>query len=250
MSEATEDIPWRSTLVLYSTLAGSCKLIPVPFIDDIIQGLVVRRMLNQLLAHHGCEADSVALDRLTRERTGCPLGCLYSLVLYPLKKIVKKALFFLAFKDFLDESSKWFHRGYLVQFAAQGDLLTARELSDEHRLWPVALAIEETCAEADMKRLTELLRRAFSGSRASLRVAARGLWKIGRTARKAPMPEAAAGAALEQVESDPGDLEAALEAFSVEVWKESEHLVALERRFLVKLKETAKRYQAGRVTKA
>ncbi|MDG1484592.1 MAG: hypothetical protein P8R54_33705 [Myxococcota bacterium] len=247
MSEATEDIPWRSTLVLYSTLAGLCKLIPLPFIDDIIQGFVVRRMLNQILAHHDCEADSIALDRLTRERTGCPLGCLYALVLYPIKKILKKIFFFLAFKDFLDESSRWFHRGYLVQFAAQGNLLTARELSDEHRLWPVALAIEETCAETDTKRLTELLRRAFSGSRASLRIAARGLWTIGRTARKDPVPEAAVGAALEQVESDPGDLGTALEAFSTEVWKESEHLVALERRFLVKLKETAKRYQTGRV---
>ena len=220
MSETNEPAPWRSTLVLYSTLAGMCKLIPLPFIDDIIQGVVIRRMLNQLLAHHNCEADSVALDRLTRERTGCPLGCLYSLVLYPIKKILKKVLFFLSFKDFVDESSKWFHRGYLVQFAAQSALLTARELSDEHRLWPVALAIEETCAETDTTQFMELLQRVFSGSQASLRHAARQLWKVGRTARKAAVPEAAVGAALEQVESDPGELGSVLEAFSTEVWKE------------------------------
>ncbi len=246
MSETTEPVPWRSTLILYSTLAGMCKLIPLPFIDDIIQGFVVRRMINQLLAHHDCEADSAALDRLTRERTGCPLGCLYTLVLYPIKKILKKILFFLAFKDFIDESSKWFHRGYLIQFAAQGELLTARELSDEHRLWPVALAIEETCAETDTKRFTRLLRRAFSGSRASLRIAARRLWKVGHTARKEDEAEEVMGTALEKVESDPGELGGALEAFSTEVWKESDHLVALEQRFLAKLKETAKRYQAGR----
>ncbi|MFT5683452.1 MAG: hypothetical protein ACI8RZ_004384 [Myxococcota bacterium] len=247
MSETTEPVPWRSTLVLNSTLSGLCKLIPLPFIDDIIQGFVVRYMINQILAHHDLTADSAALDRLTRERTGCPLGCIYTLVLYPIKKILKKVLFFLAFKDFVDESSKWFHRGYLIQFAAQSELLGARELSDPHRLWPVALAIEETCAETDMKRFTRLLKRAFSGSRVSLRIASRKLWRMVGAERKRDDAEAAVGTALGQVEVDSGELESTLAAFSAEVWKESDHLVALEQKFLVKLEETAKRYQAGQV---
>ncbi len=247
MSSPTEPVSWRSTLVLYSTLAGLCKLIPLPFIDDIVQGFVVRRMVGQLLAHHDITADSTALDRLTRERQGCPLGCLYTLFLYPIKKILKKILFFLAFKDFIDESSRWFHRGYLIQFAAQGELLTQRIVSDEHRLWPAALAIEETCAETDTKRFARLLRRAFSGSSLSLRIAARKLWRLVGAERRRDDAEEAVGTALEQVEADPGELGDALSAFSAEVWKESDHLLDLERRFLVKLKETAKRYQAGRI---
>ena len=42
------------------------------------------------------------------------------------------------------------------------------------------------------------------------------------------------------------ELDSTLEAFSAEVWKESEHLVALEQCFVDKVAETAKRYQKGR----
>ena len=247
MSESTEAVPWRQTLVLYSTLAGLCKFIPIPFIDDIIQGFVVRRMVRQLLAHHDIEADDAALDRLTRERSGCPLGCLYTLVLYPIKKILKKILFFLAFKDFVDESSKWFHRGYLIQYAAQSGMITQRTLAGEHGLWPAALAIEETCAETDTKQFTRLLRRAVSGSRVSLRLASRKLWRLVGAERKREDAEEAVGTALEKVEEEHSELDSTLEAFSVEIWKESDHLISLEQRFVEKIKVTAERYQKGRV---
>ena len=241
--EPGEDVPWRQTLILYSTLAGLCKLIPIPFIDDITQGYVVRRMMRLLLEQHGIEADSTALERLTRERQGCPLGCLYTLVLYPIKKIIRKVLFFLAFKDFLDESSKWFHRGYLVQYAAQTNMLEQRTLAREVRLWPVSLAIEETCAATDTRRFTSLLKRAFSGSRLSLRIAAKKLRQIVGAERKREDAEAAVGTALATVEQDHAELDSALAAFSDEVWKESDHLVALEQRFLDTLKETATRFE-------
>jgi len=250
MSENTETVPWRQTLILYSTLAGLCKFIPIPFVDDIIQGFVVRRMLQQILALHGIEADSTDLERLTRERSGCSLGCLYTLFLYPIKKILKKILFFLAFKDFADESSKWFHRGYLVQFGAQTGHITQRTLSDEHLLWPVTLAIEETCAATDTKRFTHLLRRVFSGSRASLRMAARRLWRAVGAERKQSdkaAAEAAVGLALQKVETEHAELDSTLEAFSAEVWKESEHLLALEETFIEKIAETTKRYQRGQL---
>ena len=245
MTEENDAVPWRQTLVLYSTLAGLCKFIPLPFIDDIIQGFVVRRMFRQLLALHGIEADGSALEHLTRERVGCPLGCLYTLILYPIKKILKKILFFLAFKDFADESSKWFHRGYLVQFGVQSGHITQRTLSEEVQLWPAILAIEEACAATDTKRFTRLIHRALSGSRASLRIASRQLWRTVGSERKQADAEAAVGEALQKVESDHVELDSTLEAFSAEVWKESEHLISLEQKFIEKLAETTQRYQEG-----
>ena len=246
MSEQTSPAPWRQTLILYSTMAGMCKFIPIPFVDDIVQGFVVRRMIRVLLAEHGIVADTEALERLTRERPGCPLGCIYTLVLYPIKKILKKILFFLAFKDFADESSKWFHRGYLVQYAAQAELLTARTMTSEHLQWPVALAIEETLQETDTKRFTQIIRRAWSGSRASLRAVSRRLWRLVGAVRRQPDAEEAVGTALQQVEAEHGELDSDLESFSQTVWRESDHLVAMEQRFVDKLAETHRRYQKGR----
>lgn len=246
MSEQTPEVPWRQTLILYSTLTGLCKLIPIPFVDDIVQGYVARRMVRVLLAEHGIVADTTALERLTRERTGCPLGCLYTLVWYPIKKIFRKILFFLAFKDFADEASRWFHRGYLVQYAAQAELLTAHTLTTEDRLWPVALAMEETLQETDTKRFTRLIRRAWSGSRASLRVTARRLFRVVRAERKQPDAEEAVSTALEQVEAEHSELDSELAVFSETVWKESEHLVAMEQRFIDKLAETHARYWKDR----
>lgn len=245
MNESTDPVEWRQTLVLYSTLAGLCKFIPIPFVDDIIQGFVVRRMLGQILALHDIEADSTALEHLTRERAGCPLGCIYTLFLYPIKKILKKLLFFLAFKDFADESSRWFHRGYLLQFGAQSGRITQRTLSEEHLLWPAVLAIEETCKETDTKRFTRLLQRAFVGSRASLRIASRQLWRMVGSERKQPDAEGAVSLALQKVEADHMGLDSTLEVFSAEVWKESEHLLAFEEMFIEKIALTTQRYRAG-----
>jgi hypothetical protein len=110
------------------------------------------------------------------------------------------------------------------------------------------LAIEETCSETDTKRFTGLIRRALSGSRASLRAASRQLWRAVGSERKQPdaeAAEAAVGQALLKVEAEHVELDSTLEVFSAEVWKESEHLLALEEKFIEKFALTTERYQAG-----
>ena len=128
-----------------------------------------------------------------------------------------------------------------MQFAAQSERITQRTLDSEDGLWPVALAIEETMADTDTKRFTRLLKRAISGSQASLRASSRRLWKTVGSERKRPDAEEAVDTALEKVEAD-HELHSTLDAFSAEVWKESDHLIAVEQRFVEKVAETAKRY--------
>lgn len=148
----------RSPLILYSVMAGLCPLIPVPFLDDMILGYVTRRMTHKLLGSYGLTPTDAQVKQLTRERAGCPLGCLHGMVLYPIKKVLKKILFFLAFKTCIEVASRWFHRGYLLAIATQRGLLTAQTLRSEAALWPLVLAIEETLIETDTSPISSIVR--------------------------------------------------------------------------------------------
>ena len=107
----------QRTLVQYSVLAGLCPLIPLPFIDDLVQRFVTRRMVTQMFTDHGLAPTDKQIGPLIRNRMGCSMGCVLAIVLYPIKKIFKKILFVFAIGSSINVSSVWFHRGYLIAAA-------------------------------------------------------------------------------------------------------------------------------------
>jgi hypothetical protein len=232
----------QRTVMLYSVLAGLCKLIPIPFLDDFVLALVSRRMIRVLLAQGGLSTSEASVQRLTRERTGCPLGCLYTLIFAPLKKIVRSLVFVFAFRDCVDLASRWLHRGYLVASSVERGLLGEAELAEKEGGWPVALAIEETLLAQDTSPINQLVRQSFTHSRKLLRAAARDLARRLRPARTSATEtteEAVAAAAAVEGEA----LSAILAELSEAFWSQQRYLADLEARFDEKLVETTRRME-------
>lgn len=229
----------QRTILLYSVLAGLCPLIPVPFLDGIVLGLINRRMIRVLLGLKGLSASDTNVQRLSRERAGCTLSWLYSVALAPVKKLVRTLVFVLAFKDCVDAASRWLHRGYLVAVALEKGHLDEETLARPDGVWPVALAIEESIMKIDTSPINQLVWQAFTQSRSLLRTAARDL---ARRLRRVRGEGAAATEAVEAAAQAEGHtLSSVIDEISSGFWAMTGYLSQLEALFSERLPQTTSR---------
>ena len=229
----------QRTILLYSVLAGLCPLIPIPFLDSMVLGLISRRMIRVLLSIKGLSASKANIHRLSRERAGCSLGWLYSVFLAPVKKLIRTLVFVLAFKDCVDAASRWLHRGYLVSVALERGHLDEEALSRTNGVWPVTLAIEESIMKIDTSPINQLVWQAFTQSRSLLRTAARDLARRLRRVRGdgAAATEAVDAAAHAEEEV----LSSIIEELSTGFWAMTGYLSTLEALFIEHLPKTTAR---------
>src|ERR1044072_3901696 len=86
-------------LVTHAVLVGLTPLIPVPLLDDEVKNYFRRRMVRALAASAGRALDEKELDALPSEaERGCLTGCLFTVIVYPLKAIFRKVFYFLEIK--------------------------------------------------------------------------------------------------------------------------------------------------------
>ena len=226
------EAPWGRIVLLYSVLGGLCPLIPLPFVDDIILGFIKRRMTRSLCQMYGLLLDRAQTKILTRDPRGCPLGCIYTIVVYPIAKIFKKVFFFLSIKGCVDTASDLLHGGYLLHRALESGVVDQKTLDDPNKLVKVREAVLAACKTMDTRPINQILRRVFAGSKVLLRTTARSLWGLVRRVQKsAPRleREEAVEAALEQAEGDNrSGLRQVLDELAREVWTQEGYLKDLE----------------------
>lgn len=157
----------QKSLITHAVLVGLTPLIPVPFVDDIVKGHLMRRMAHALAASHGRALRPEEVEALTEERGGGALGCLGQAALYPLKKIFRKIFFFLEWKRAVDLTSRTYHHGYLLDYA-----LGAPELFNARPAAELRDAIDAVCREAPVKPLESAVGATFRKSKGVLRSAA------------------------------------------------------------------------------
>ena len=157
MSLPAKNIPANShsnLLVTHALLTGLTPLVPIPFVDDQIYAHFMRSLVRRMGALHmrPLTDDEVAVLAAQPAR-GCALGCLGSVLLYPLKKVLRKVFFFLELKRAVDTISHTYYQGYLIEVAlAEGRL-------DAHDVVKVRAAIDAVLARTN----TSLVTRAISG---------------------------------------------------------------------------------------
>ena len=64
-------------------LVGLTPLIPVPFVDDLVRGHLMRRMVRALAAERGRALSNEEVQALTEDRGGCLAGCAGQFVVWP-----------------------------------------------------------------------------------------------------------------------------------------------------------------------
>lgn len=130
-----------TTVAGYSALAGLCPLLPVPFLDDVIITRIHRRLCQVLCSRHDFYLSTDGAVILTSRPSNLLAGAFFSLLLWPIKKILRKLVYVLAVKSCADVAAGVFHEGWLLARAleqgyvpldamARGDNATLRHLRD------------------------------------------------------------------------------------------------------------------------
>ncbi len=212
---------WARIVLWHSVLSGLCPLLPIPYVDDAVLLRVRRSMVGDLLGLRGIHVSRSDLGILVdRPAKGCFAGCLHAAIVYPVKKIFRKIFILLTIKECVDEASATFHLGYLLHRAIEeGHIDAPPAEAMGKRLSTVRHAVDRTCAQVDTRPITKIMSRVFSGSRAVMRTAARGLHRIFRRA----------------LDGAPGEDEVKagtiLETLQREIWLEQGYLDMLDRTF-------------------
>ncbi len=183
----------RQTIATYAVLVGLTPLIPVPFLDDLVEAALVRRFVRGLAASRGVALDDNEVRGLNFDGGGGFFKKVArGVFVYPLKKLFRKTFFFLEGKRVVDLASLTFCRGYLL------DLAFARGWAGGGQApGPVVEAIEKACREAGTSPVEHAVRTAFNGSRAAFSGAVEGVTRA--VARKRGRPEEAAAEAAREV---------------------------------------------------
>lgn len=102
----------------HAVLTGLTPLIPVPFVDDLIEGAFVRAMVTRLAERQGRELSDEQIRALTvTPGRGFWPGIAGKIALYPAKKLFRKAFYLLEWKRAADLISVTYYRGFLLDVA-------------------------------------------------------------------------------------------------------------------------------------
>lgn len=165
----------RDGVLLESTaLVALTPLIPIPFVDDMVRTRLHRRMVQSLANLHTLRLWPDEVKVLADPPSALLAGLARGAVLYPLKRILRKALVVLRFKSMVDHASDTYHRGVLLDHAFASGLCapvgpyTPAELRE---------AIEAVCRQVPVagSPVTEAVRAGLSRSGDALSSAAGAL---------------------------------------------------------------------------
>ena len=141
-------------ILVHAVMAGLTPLIPVPFVDDWARDGIQTRMVRCIATAHDkllYESDQKALGRQTGRDENQLLTAAKKLAFFPLRRLLRSALFMLLLRDVVEVASRTYHVGYLV------DYVIGQQLQDHVKAETLREAIDTVCREVD----TSPVRRAF-----------------------------------------------------------------------------------------
>ena len=191
----------QRSLVTHAVLVGLTPLIPVPLLDDVVKNYFRQRMVRGLASAAGRTLSEKELDALASERErGCLGGCLFAVLIYPVKAIFRKVFYFLEIKRAVDLASRTYHFGYVISCAMRPREGGASAL-DIYGAKAVNEAAQDACRDAPIKPVEAAIGGTFRKSGNVLRGAAALLTGSLRRVTGRAQPERVAEA-IEEVEPE------------------------------------------------
>ncbi|MFA5503897.1 MAG: hypothetical protein WC314_21420 [Vulcanimicrobiota bacterium] len=177
-------------------MIGASALIPVPFLDDVAKEYLEKRLFRDIAAKEGLVLSKEEQKHLTQEKNGgcCALGCLGSALIYPLKKLLRKILYFLEIKRSVDQATTALAQAWLFELTLRRKLwVPGGEIESCHK---VRRAIREACTSHGVKPLELAVKQAFSGAKGTM------LDLAGRFSRETASNEDTIAQTVDQLESE------------------------------------------------
>lgn len=186
-------------LLAHAVLAGLTRLLPVPFLDDVLRDSLLRRMVDGVARRRGHRLSPAELAAVSGvEESGLLRSAARAAMHAPLRWISRKLVFFLAWKRSVDLVSRVYHLGWLLDVAFErGDL----PAGDARRARAVRDAIDAACRDVPVTPVERAFREALAGSRQAFRRAA---LLLARAWRRIPRRERGAAGAAALVEEAVG----------------------------------------------
>ena len=158
----------------YAALAGICPLIPIPFVDDMIVRRIHRRLCQKLAERSGFDLSKEAAK---------------SIVLWPVKKIIRKVVYVLAIKSCADVATAIFHDGWLFARALEQKYVDHDALArgDKETLLHLRDGIVEARDRVDPNSTRQIMQTAFGVGREvfdTILSAIRHAWRDAEGARE------------------------------------------------------------------
>jgi len=114
----TTDFDW----IIYAdaTFAGLAILIPIPFVDALLEEYFRRRMPRDIARRRGRTLSPAVMRVINRRgRAGCLAGCLMmpvDLILYVLRNLYRTVVYVLSVVDAGNKLSLYWHRAFLLDY--------------------------------------------------------------------------------------------------------------------------------------
>ncbi len=103
-----------------ATFAGLAILIPIPFVDSLLEHYFRRRMPRDIARRHGRVLAPAVVREVNRNRSsGCLSGCLMlpvDLVIYVLRNLYRTVVYVLSVYDASEKLSYYWHRAFLLNY--------------------------------------------------------------------------------------------------------------------------------------
>ncbi|NLG99698.1 MAG: hypothetical protein GX491_20270 [Chloroflexi bacterium] len=147
----------HGAILFYSLTIGLTPLIPVPFVDDWIKTSVQRRMVRVIFNGRGLAVSDKEVDRLLEEEfwPSCLGGCAYTLIEYPIRRLLRKLVFILEIRRAYVLMSQTWYAGFLLDSALLAGFRTGGQPDEARRL---RIAIADVRKRADAALIQRVLR--------------------------------------------------------------------------------------------
>lgn len=96
----------------WSLMIALCPMLPIPFIDFFLAPVLARRMFKPMVPKFQAR-------HFVKTGDSFCLGCLLSMILWPIFKLVKVIRFIVKFKSYVETFQYWFYKAHITQYAME-----------------------------------------------------------------------------------------------------------------------------------
>ena len=156
---------WMNQLIIitHAVLVGLTPLIPFPVLDDLVKAFFCRNLVQSLASAHGLGLSAEEVAALAEERGRASLsGCLFGLLEYLVKRLVRKVIFVLEWRRAIDLVTHTYYVGHLLDYAFKQGWYTPGDVNQAARL---RAAVEEARAGANTNLVRRIVQLSFNQSR-------------------------------------------------------------------------------------
>jgi len=147
----------RQQLATYAAIAAFTGLVPVPLLDTWLGNRVRRTLFRKMLLTRGATVPDAELAAFADTPSGGCLGVFLTVLIWPLKKLLRTVFFVWEMKVAADAASDVFHRALLLEEALEKGWAPG-ELSR------IRIAIDATLKQVDVRILERHLRGVPKGA--------------------------------------------------------------------------------------